>query len=223
MHACGLGTDGRLGSLVRPFFQWLDLVGRFGSFDTDTLAYWHLIPFELGDTCDDVQHEGAGGRRGVDVHIEDADRYALVGECLGDRYHVGDVARCTVDLRDRHLVASPQAVHQECPLGAACHGGIAYLLRVHAVASSLPLTGEKRPSYAGPLVFLKRALSHDQNDLRVGILIFLKPQILAIRLFVLGPDIGVDVPLRQSGRSVAAPGRDVGKTAWGLRRLAVRA
>lgn len=136
-NAVCLGPCRRLCALVATFGQWQGFVLGLRGFDADTLAYKHLVTLELGNAGEDVQHKRARGGRRVDVHVQDADGCALVGQCLGDVHHVCDVACCTVNLGDGHDIASLQAIHQGSPLGTGFHVGGRYLLREQTVTACL--------------------------------------------------------------------------------------
>lgn len=140
VDACGHYPCSGLRSLVSALVKRQGLVGHFCGFDPYTLAYQHLIPLELSNTSEDVQHQGGG--RGVDIHIQYANRWADYCEGFGDADHVRDVACSTVNFGDGDDVASLQALHERCPLSTRFHVGGAHLLREYAVTGALVQLGD---------------------------------------------------------------------------------
>jgi hypothetical protein len=72
----GLGASGGLAALV--------LALGLGLGDAFSLTLQHQFPFELGNRAEQVEHQSPGGRAGVEVEIEDAQRRLLGLQALGD-------------------------------------------------------------------------------------------------------------------------------------------
>lgn len=69
------------------------------------LSLQHHPPFKLSNRPDHIQHQLAGGSRGIDAHAQNLERRSGFRDAFDDLAHMDDGAGQTVELADDELVA----------------------------------------------------------------------------------------------------------------------